>query len=195
MLEDCTEWVWGLCVVLQADPIRVLVTGAAGQIAYSLLYSIAKGDVFGKDQVTRPTSICSLSLFQIIFGLERAQEADGCYNMLAIMTLLHKHVWIIHGMCIFDEVGRGRSHIFGRGECRSLFAFVSVLAHHLGPAGHPSHVASSGWGCDGATGLCSPTPQGWAMLFYSAWAGSENICTHYTQACFTFCVLPHLKPI
>ena len=37
---------------LQADPIRVLVTGAAGQIAYSLLYSIAKGDVFGKDQVS-----------------------------------------------------------------------------------------------------------------------------------------------
>uniref|UniRef100_A0A8C1X5I5 Malate dehydrogenase n=1 Tax=Cyprinus carpio TaxID=7962 RepID=A0A8C1X5I5_CYPCA len=33
-----------------AEPIRVLVTGAAGQIAYSLLYSIAKGDVFGKDQ-------------------------------------------------------------------------------------------------------------------------------------------------
>ncbi|KAM6128123.1 malate dehydrogenase, cytoplasmic [Pterocles gutturalis] len=32
------------------EPIRVLVTGAAGQIAYSLLYSIAKGDVFGKEQ-------------------------------------------------------------------------------------------------------------------------------------------------
>ncbi|KAJ8405121.1 hypothetical protein AAFF_G00330420 [Aldrovandia affinis] len=32
------------------DPIRVLVTGAAGQIAYSLLFGIAKGDVFGKDQ-------------------------------------------------------------------------------------------------------------------------------------------------
>lgn len=30
--------------------LRVAVTGAAGQIAYSLLYSIAKGDVFGKDQ-------------------------------------------------------------------------------------------------------------------------------------------------
>lgn len=37
--------------MLQAEPIRVLVTGAAGQIAYSLLFSIAKGDVFGKDQV------------------------------------------------------------------------------------------------------------------------------------------------
>lgn len=33
-----------------ASPIKVCVTGAAGQIAYSLLYSIAKGDVFGKDQ-------------------------------------------------------------------------------------------------------------------------------------------------
>nr|AUW34351.1 cytosolic malate dehydrogenase [Nerita yoldii] len=31
------------------DPVKVLVTGAAGQIAYSLLYSVAKGDVFGKD--------------------------------------------------------------------------------------------------------------------------------------------------
>lgn len=32
------------------NPIRVVITGAAGQIAYSLLYSVAKGDVFGKDQ-------------------------------------------------------------------------------------------------------------------------------------------------
>uniref|UniRef100_A0A3Q3RBL5 Malate dehydrogenase, cytoplasmic n=1 Tax=Monopterus albus TaxID=43700 RepID=A0A3Q3RBL5_MONAL len=36
--------------MLISEPIRVLVTGAAGQIAYSLLFSIAKGDVFGKDQ-------------------------------------------------------------------------------------------------------------------------------------------------
>jgi malate dehydrogenase len=33
-----------------SDPIRVLVTGAAGQIGYSLLIQVAKGDVFGKDQ-------------------------------------------------------------------------------------------------------------------------------------------------
>lgn len=33
-----------------SEPLRVLVTGAAGQIAYSLLYSIANGDVFGKHQ-------------------------------------------------------------------------------------------------------------------------------------------------
>ncbi|XP_057316510.1 malate dehydrogenase, cytoplasmic-like [Hydractinia symbiolongicarpus] len=33
-----------------AEPLRVCVTGAAGQIAYSLLYSIGKGDVFGSNQ-------------------------------------------------------------------------------------------------------------------------------------------------
>lgn len=33
-----------------AEPIRVVVTGAAGQITYSLLYMIARGEVFGKDQ-------------------------------------------------------------------------------------------------------------------------------------------------
>ncbi|XP_045481148.1 malate dehydrogenase, cytoplasmic [Harmonia axyridis] len=33
-----------------AESIKVVVTGAAGQIAYSLLYMIAKGDVFGQDQ-------------------------------------------------------------------------------------------------------------------------------------------------
>ncbi|XP_037958540.1 malate dehydrogenase, cytoplasmic [Teleopsis dalmanni] len=32
------------------EPIHVVVTGAAGQIAYSLLYMIARGEVFGKDQ-------------------------------------------------------------------------------------------------------------------------------------------------
>ncbi|XP_050405553.1 malate dehydrogenase, cytoplasmic isoform X2 [Patella vulgata] len=42
-----------------AEPIKVLVTGAAGQIAYSLLYSIAKGDVFGPKQ---PISLVLLDI-------------------------------------------------------------------------------------------------------------------------------------
>ena len=32
------------------DPVRVAVTGAAGQISYSLLFRIAAGDMLGKDQ-------------------------------------------------------------------------------------------------------------------------------------------------
>ena len=35
---------------MSKTPIRVLVTGAAGQIAYSLIPLIGKGDVFGPDQ-------------------------------------------------------------------------------------------------------------------------------------------------
>jgi len=34
-----------------AEPIRVVITGAAGQIGYSLVYMIASGSVFGDDQV------------------------------------------------------------------------------------------------------------------------------------------------
>ena len=32
------------------NPVRVAVTGAAGQISYSLLFRIASGDMLGKDQ-------------------------------------------------------------------------------------------------------------------------------------------------
>eukprot|EP00118_Oscarella_pearsei_P024761 m.306739 g.306739 ORF g.306739 m.306739 type:complete len:333 (+) comp41546_c0_seq1:80-1078(+) len=33
-----------------AEPLTVCITGAAGQIGYALLHSVASGDVFGKDQ-------------------------------------------------------------------------------------------------------------------------------------------------
>lgn len=33
------------------EPVRVLVTGAAGQIGYALVVQIARGDVFGSGQV------------------------------------------------------------------------------------------------------------------------------------------------
>jgi malate dehydrogenase len=58
------------------DPIRVLVTGAAGQIAYSLLYSVAKGDVFGLDQ---PLSLHLLDIPQMMGVLEGVcMELNDC---------------------------------------------------------------------------------------------------------------------
>lgn len=39
-----------IIIIHKTEPIRVVVTGAAGQIAYSILYMIAKGDVFGREQ-------------------------------------------------------------------------------------------------------------------------------------------------
>jgi malate dehydrogenase len=35
---------------MPSEPIRVVVTGAAGQIGYSLLYMVGSGYVFGPDQ-------------------------------------------------------------------------------------------------------------------------------------------------
>ncbi len=38
------------------QPKRIAVTGAAGQICYSLLFRIANGDVYGKDTLSRSSS-------------------------------------------------------------------------------------------------------------------------------------------
>jgi hypothetical protein len=49
-------------------PLRVVVTGAAGQIAYSLLYQIASGYVFGDDQVKQIKNklICFSNFFPLL---------------------------------------------------------------------------------------------------------------------------------
>lgn len=54
------------------------MTGAAGQIAYSLLFGIAKGDVFGKDQVKKGLLSCSHNTLSssISLGSVRAASID-----------------------------------------------------------------------------------------------------------------------
>jgi malate dehydrogenase len=58
------------------DPVRVTVTGAAGQISYALLFRIASGDMLGKDQPI------ILQLLEITPALEAlkgaAMELDDC---------------------------------------------------------------------------------------------------------------------
>ncbi|MBF0447030.1 MAG: malate dehydrogenase [Magnetococcales bacterium] len=57
-------------------PIRVAVTGAAGQISYSMLYQIASGAVFGKD---RPVQLQLLEIPPAMGTLEGvAMELDDC---------------------------------------------------------------------------------------------------------------------
>ncbi|MBF0624883.1 MAG: malate dehydrogenase [Magnetococcales bacterium] len=50
-----------------ADPIRVAVTGAAGQIAYSMLFRLASGEIFGKD---RPVELKLLEIPPAMKALE-----------------------------------------------------------------------------------------------------------------------------
>jgi len=59
-----------------AEELRVCVTGAAGQIAYSLLFSIAKGDVFGKDQPIALMMLDIPPMMQVLQGV--CMELEDC---------------------------------------------------------------------------------------------------------------------
>ncbi len=68
------------------QPIRVAVTGAAGQIGYALLFRIASGAVFGADQPV------ALNLIEIPPGLEALKgvvmELDDCAFPLLTETVV-----------------------------------------------------------------------------------------------------------
>lgn len=58
------------------DPIRVAVTGGAGQIAYSLLFRIAAGEAFGPDQ---PIILQIIEIPQAMAALQGVKmELDDC---------------------------------------------------------------------------------------------------------------------
>lgn len=58
------------------DPVRVAVTGAAGQIGYSLLFRIASGEMLGNDQ---PVILQMLEITPALGALEGvAMELDDC---------------------------------------------------------------------------------------------------------------------
>nr|CRH06722.1 Malate dehydrogenase [Candidatus Magnetococcus massalia] len=58
------------------EPIRIAVTGAAGQIAYSLLFRLASGEVFGPDQ---PVYLKLLEIPQAMAPLEGVMmELNDC---------------------------------------------------------------------------------------------------------------------
>jgi malate dehydrogenase len=68
------------------NPLRVTVTGAAGNIGYALLFRIANGDLFGADQ---PVVLQMLEITPAMKALEGvAMELDDCaFPLLAGMVL------------------------------------------------------------------------------------------------------------
>ena len=63
------------------SPLRVLVTGAAGQIAYSLLFTIASGSVFGPRQELIIHLLDIPPMKQALEGVELELE-DGAFPLL-----------------------------------------------------------------------------------------------------------------
>jgi len=80
-----------------AEPLRVVVTGAAGQIAYSLLFSIAKGDVFGKDQTLELMLLDIAPMMEALNGV--VMELQDC-----AIPLVKKIVPTADPMVAFDKV-------------------------------------------------------------------------------------------
>ena len=57
-------------------PVRVAITGAAGQISYSLIFRVAAGDMLGKDQ---PVILQLLEITPALNALKGvAMELDDC---------------------------------------------------------------------------------------------------------------------
>ena len=83
-------------------PIRVAVTGAAGQIGYALLFRIAAGDMLGKDQ---PVILQLLEIPQAMKALEGVvmELNDGAFDLL-------------HGVDITDDANVA----FDDAECALL---------------------------------------------------------------------------
>jgi malate dehydrogenase len=64
-----------------SEPIKVVVTGAAGQIAYSLLYMIANGDVFGRTQKVILTLLDIPPMMGVLEGVVM-ELSDCAFNLL-----------------------------------------------------------------------------------------------------------------
>lgn len=71
------------------QPIRVAITGGAGQIAYSLLFRIANGEVFGPNQPV------------ILQVLEIPQAMDGLKGV--VMELEDSAQTLLHGIVATDD--------------------------------------------------------------------------------------------
>jgi len=62
-------------------PVRVLVTGAAGQIAYSLVFMIARGDMLGHDQPVILHLLDISMMIEVLNGVVMELE-DGAFPLL-----------------------------------------------------------------------------------------------------------------
>src|ERR687897_961075 len=75
-----------------SDPIRVAVTGAAGQIGYAILFRIASGQMLG------PDTPVALSLLEIP---DAVKAAEG-----TALELFDCAFPLLAGVDIFDDAGR-----------------------------------------------------------------------------------------
>lgn len=68
-------------------PLIVCITGAAGRIAYSLIQSLAKGDVFGHDQMLMLHLLDIEKSYEAMEGIALEIEDLASHVVLGIIML------------------------------------------------------------------------------------------------------------
>jgi len=101
---------------VSTTPVKVAVTGAAGQIGYSLLFRIASGDLLGKDT---PVQLQLLEIEPALKALEGVvMELDDCaFPTLAGVEIGHEATKVFDGANLALLVGaRPRTKGMERGD-------------------------------------------------------------------------------
>lgn len=135
------------------------MTGAAGQIAYSLLYSIAKGDVFGKDQVEQDLS--SIILRHILFKTNPGKDS-------------------MRVSCCGDDKWRPEVNCELCESCTDVHFFSASC---FDSAGHRSHDACSGRCCYGAARLCPSTCERYSTHTNTLFGPSSGVVMRPSGLC------------
>merc|ERR1711879_624599 len=89
VVHSCSQTIYNM----SAEPVRVLVTGAAGQIAYSLIFMIARGEMFGPAQ-------------PVIFHLLEIPKAMGALGGV-VMEIEDCALPLVHGVVATDDAAVG----------------------------------------------------------------------------------------
>ncbi|RXG55951.1 Malate dehydrogenase, cytoplasmic, partial [Armadillidium vulgare] len=106
-----------LAVTYNAEPVRVCITGAAGQIGYSLVYMVGSGAVFGTNTpvvlhlldiapmmgvlngVCMEIADCALPCVRDNIGIEKALESQVFRNR-AIRRTFQESQWYFRGTMV-----------------------------------------------------------------------------------------------
>ncbi|KAK6010976.1 hypothetical protein OSTOST_23950 [Ostertagia ostertagi] len=70
-------------------PLRVLVTGAAGQIGYAIVLQIAKGDVFGRDTPVVLVLLDLPSMATVLEGVQYELQDCALANLLGLFKVFY----------------------------------------------------------------------------------------------------------
>src|SRR5689334_8713701 len=95
-------------------PIRVAVTGAAGNIGYSLLWRLASGDCFGMDQPIRLQLLEVTPVLERLVGTVMELEDSACSLVHSIEATDDANVAFDGAHAIFLVGSRPRSKDMNR---------------------------------------------------------------------------------